>query len=155
MDHYDEENHYMQQEDDWDRDLLLDPAWEKQQRKVRSWLPSGSGGKVRKWDVVCDSNSGKSEYYYYYYYENIKRAVEYFDSRSIGRLEGSRRGKRFDTPTGSSLKIRLIMSLLITCAEFRSLQCATRFCSRTFFAFRLCHTCMFPVRRCEISCSSN
>lgn len=36
MDHYDEENHYMQQEDDWDRDLLLDPAWEKQQRKVRS-----------------------------------------------------------------------------------------------------------------------
>ncbi|KAL7889145.1 hypothetical protein AOLI_G00014030 [Acnodon oligacanthus] len=32
--HYDgEENDYMQQEDDWDRDLLLDPAWEKQQRK--------------------------------------------------------------------------------------------------------------------------
>lgn len=26
---------YMAQEDDWDRDLLLDPAWEKQQRKVR------------------------------------------------------------------------------------------------------------------------
>ncbi|XP_016091554.1 alpha-actinin-2-like [Sinocyclocheilus grahami] len=24
---------YMTQEDDWDRDLLLDPAWEKQQRK--------------------------------------------------------------------------------------------------------------------------
>lgn len=27
---------YMNQEDDWDRDLLLDPAWEKQQRKVGS-----------------------------------------------------------------------------------------------------------------------
>lgn len=26
---------YMLQEDEWDRDLLLDPAWEKQQRKVR------------------------------------------------------------------------------------------------------------------------
>ena len=26
---------YMHQEDDWDRDMLLDPAWEKQQRKVR------------------------------------------------------------------------------------------------------------------------
>lgn len=26
---------YMAQEEDWDRDLLLDPAWEKQQRKVR------------------------------------------------------------------------------------------------------------------------
>ncbi|KAH0513022.1 Alpha-actinin-4 [Microtus ochrogaster] len=25
---------YMAQEDDWDRDLLLDPAWEKQQRKI-------------------------------------------------------------------------------------------------------------------------
>ncbi|XDV50608.1 hypothetical protein PO909_019640 [Leuciscus waleckii] len=28
------ENDYMPQEDDWDRDMLLDPAWEKQQRKV-------------------------------------------------------------------------------------------------------------------------
>lgn len=26
---------YMNQEDSWDRDLLLDPAWEKQQRKVK------------------------------------------------------------------------------------------------------------------------
>ena len=34
MDQYDEDGNYMQQEDDWDRDLLLDPAWEKQQRKV-------------------------------------------------------------------------------------------------------------------------
>lgn len=29
---------YMLQEDEWDRDLLLDPAWEKQQRKVRESL---------------------------------------------------------------------------------------------------------------------
>lgn len=35
MDEYDGEGGYMPQEDDWDRDLLLDPAWEKQQRKVR------------------------------------------------------------------------------------------------------------------------
>lgn len=34
MEQYDGEGNYMQQEDDWDRDLLLDPAWEKQQRKV-------------------------------------------------------------------------------------------------------------------------
>lgn len=34
MDHYDQTNDYMQPEEDWDRDLLLDPAWEKQQRKV-------------------------------------------------------------------------------------------------------------------------
>lgn len=29
---------YMEQEEDWDRDLLLDPAWEKQQRKVSAHL---------------------------------------------------------------------------------------------------------------------
>lgn len=43
MDEYDEEITYMHQEDDWDRDLLLDPAWEKQQRKVRRDFP------VRLW----------------------------------------------------------------------------------------------------------
>lgn len=34
---------YMEQENDWDRDLLLDPAWEKQQRKVSS-RSSGPAG---------------------------------------------------------------------------------------------------------------
>lgn len=35
--HYDNgyEEEYMMQEDEWDRDMLLDPAWEQQQRKVR------------------------------------------------------------------------------------------------------------------------
>ena len=34
--HYDNgyEEVYMLQEDEWDRDMLLDPAWEQQQRKV-------------------------------------------------------------------------------------------------------------------------
>uniref|UniRef100_A0A673HUD7 Alpha-actinin-4 n=1 Tax=Sinocyclocheilus rhinocerous TaxID=307959 RepID=A0A673HUD7_9TELE len=36
---------YMEQENDWDRDLLLDPAWEKQQRKVRaSESPGAAAG---------------------------------------------------------------------------------------------------------------
>lgn len=35
--HHDEA--YMTQEEDWDRDLLLDPAWEKQQRKVCLEVP--------------------------------------------------------------------------------------------------------------------
>ncbi|XP_075059834.1 alpha-actinin-2 [Mixophyes fleayi] len=36
-----EENEYMNQEDDWDRDMLLDPAWEKQQRKTfTAWCNS-------------------------------------------------------------------------------------------------------------------
>ncbi|KAM8945241.1 alpha-actinin-3 isoform 2-T2 [Pelodytes ibericus] len=35
------EEDYMHQEDDWDRDLLLDPAWEKQQRKTfTAWCNS-------------------------------------------------------------------------------------------------------------------
>ncbi|XP_065756329.1 alpha-actinin-1 isoform X7 [Phocoena phocoena] len=43
MDHYDSQqtNDYMQPEEDWDRDLLLDPAWEKQQRKTfTAWCNS-------------------------------------------------------------------------------------------------------------------
>ncbi|XP_055022646.1 alpha-actinin-4 isoform X1 [Boleophthalmus pectinirostris] len=35
------QNAYMEQEDDWDRDLLLDPAWERQQRKTfTAWCNS-------------------------------------------------------------------------------------------------------------------
>uniref|UniRef100_A0A8L0DT17 Actinin, alpha 1 n=1 Tax=Oncorhynchus mykiss TaxID=8022 RepID=A0A8L0DT17_ONCMY len=42
MNPYDgDENDYMPQEDDWDRDMLLDPAWEKQQRKTfTAWCNS-------------------------------------------------------------------------------------------------------------------
>ena len=35
---------YMAQENDWDRDLRLDPAWEKQQRKVRGPRAGRAGG---------------------------------------------------------------------------------------------------------------
>lgn len=38
----------MQQEDDWDRDMLLDPAWEKQQRKVRAIISSHHRFKVQR-----------------------------------------------------------------------------------------------------------
>ncbi|XP_030052377.1 alpha-actinin-2 [Microcaecilia unicolor] len=38
---YTYEDEYMLQEDEWDRDLLLDPAWEKQQRKTfTAWCNS-------------------------------------------------------------------------------------------------------------------
>jgi hypothetical protein len=32
---YYQDDEYMVQEDDWDREGLLDPAWERQQKKVR------------------------------------------------------------------------------------------------------------------------
>ena len=31
---YDNNGQYMEQEEEWEREGLLDPAWEKQQRKV-------------------------------------------------------------------------------------------------------------------------
>lgn len=31
---------YMEQEDEWEREGLLDPAWEKQQKKVRGVIKS-------------------------------------------------------------------------------------------------------------------
>ncbi|TSS85077.1 Alpha-actinin-2 [Bagarius yarrelli] len=37
---YQEQEDYMMQEEEWDRDMLLDPAWEKQQRK--SHVPTHS-----------------------------------------------------------------------------------------------------------------
>lgn len=32
-----DENGYMEQEEEWEREGLLDPAWEKQQKKVSQW----------------------------------------------------------------------------------------------------------------------
>lgn len=56
---------YMAQEDDWDRDLLLDPAWEKQQRKVRG-PGAGLDGLLRgagrsgggSWETIGGSGNG-------------------------------------------------------------------------------------------------
>lgn len=44
---------YMEQENDWDRDLLLDPAWEKQQRKVSQPTAIRSETVVCRKAVVC------------------------------------------------------------------------------------------------------
>ena len=33
-----DQNQYMEQEEEWEREGLLDPAWEKQQRKVRTLI---------------------------------------------------------------------------------------------------------------------
>lgn len=43
---YGGEENYMEQEEEWEREGLLDPAWEKQQKKVSSpWEGQGDGGK--------------------------------------------------------------------------------------------------------------
>lgn len=43
------EGKYMEQDDEWDRDLLLDPAWEKQQRKVSAPCQAGHG--IGSWEL--------------------------------------------------------------------------------------------------------
>ena len=50
LDQYD----YMIQEDEWDRDLLLDPAWEKQQRKVRTTTQTSFLFVCKRLLVHCD-----------------------------------------------------------------------------------------------------
>lgn len=48
-----DEDEYMIQEEEWDRDLLLDPAWEKQQRKVSRRAVSPPPPRVRVPHVPC------------------------------------------------------------------------------------------------------
>ena len=40
-----DENQYMEQEEEWEREGLLDPAWEKQQRKVSNTNSRGREGE--------------------------------------------------------------------------------------------------------------
>lgn len=40
------EQDYMEQEEEWEREGLLDPAWEKQQKKVRVSSHSNIFGKA-------------------------------------------------------------------------------------------------------------
>lgn len=49
---------YMEQENDWDRDLLLDPAWEKQQRKVSERTTGPAGPCLAG---LCSGDSGWKE----------------------------------------------------------------------------------------------
>lgn len=46
-----DQNQYMEQEEEWEREGLLDPAWEKQQRKVRQRTAF-----VRNWHFVKPMN---------------------------------------------------------------------------------------------------
>lgn len=56
--HYDNgyEDEYMLQEEEWDRDMLLDPAWEQQQRKASHTVHRGATGGC-EWTSVYSSFS--------------------------------------------------------------------------------------------------
>lgn len=56
---YGGEENYMEQEEEWEREGLLDPAWEKQQKKVRSpWGRTGGWGEVFHSELRLGGNSG-------------------------------------------------------------------------------------------------
>lgn len=44
---YDNNGQYMEQEEEWEREGLLDPAWEKQQRKVSPLFCLSAAGRRR------------------------------------------------------------------------------------------------------------
>lgn len=47
---------YMEQEEEWEREGLLDPAWEKQQKKVTFWKVITCNFKLLIEKVIfCDS----------------------------------------------------------------------------------------------------
>lgn len=56
---YDENGAYMEQEEEWEREGLLDPAWEKQQKKVSesdvTWTLSAM--RCDEWDHACRIDS--------------------------------------------------------------------------------------------------
>lgn len=54
-----DDDEYMIQEEEWDRDLLLDPAWEKQQRKVSKGAVSAACGLTPV--SVCPSPRGLAD----------------------------------------------------------------------------------------------
>lgn len=59
--HYDNgyEDEYMLQEEEWDRDMLLDPAWEQQQRKVSHGNEWGGNNATLNDNAYCDIELGK------------------------------------------------------------------------------------------------
>ena len=55
---YDEDqDEYMKQEDEWNRDEVLDPAWERQQRKVGVFTRACSVSRVADLDRARDSRA--------------------------------------------------------------------------------------------------
>lgn len=56
------EEEYMLQEEEWDRDMLLDPAWEQQQRKVsqRRKRLFQNKEKIELCYALCDGCKGEN-----------------------------------------------------------------------------------------------
>lgn len=52
-----DEQQYMEQEEEWEREGLLDPAWEKQQKKVRAKGHSSETQPVKGYSMRCSDRT--------------------------------------------------------------------------------------------------
>lgn len=66
--HYDNgyEDVYMMQEEEWDRDMLLDPAWEQQQRKASLDFGTFNTARHASFDGVELQNYTSHSYIFQY-----------------------------------------------------------------------------------------
>uniref|UniRef100_A0A8C1JDE3 Alpha-actinin-4 n=1 Tax=Cyprinus carpio TaxID=7962 RepID=A0A8C1JDE3_CYPCA len=79
-----EQQTYMEQENDWDRDLLLDPAWEKQQRKTfTAWCNSHlrkAGTRWIYWERLPKPERGKMRVHKI---NNVNKALDFIASKGV------------------------------------------------------------------------
>lgn len=76
--HYDNgyEDEYMMQEEEWDRDMLLDPAWEQQQRKASLNFATFNTAHHASFDGVELQNYTSHSYIFQYSYCLISLFME-------------------------------------------------------------------------------
>uniref|UniRef100_UPI00398EA792 alpha-actinin-2-like n=1 Tax=Pristiophorus japonicus TaxID=55135 RepID=UPI00398EA792 len=118
---------YMEQEDDWDRDLLLDPAWEKQQRKTfTAWCNSHlrkAGTQIENieedfrnglklmllLEVISGERLPKPDKGKMRFHKiaNVNKALDYIASKGVKLVsigaEGENRGWKFEDDFGDDL----------------------------------------------------
>uniref|UniRef100_A0A8C2SLH4 F-actin cross-linking protein n=1 Tax=Capra hircus TaxID=9925 RepID=A0A8C2SLH4_CAPHI len=76
-----EDDEYMIQEEEWDRDLLLDPAWEKQQRKVRALFSVSTRFSLHPTgERLPKPDRGKMRFHKI---ANVNKALDYIASKGV------------------------------------------------------------------------
>lgn len=103
------EEAYMTQEDDWDRDLLLDPAWEKQQRKVRLEVGYACAG-VRNYAKIgpcAQAPNGSGLRFYIVYLLDVGSAVLHMKSETVLCVKFANCALSFITP-GTSVAMEAV-----------------------------------------------
>ncbi|OWK51045.1 Alpha-actinin-1, partial [Lonchura striata] len=119
---------YMAQEDDWDRDLLLDPAWEKQQRKTfTAWCNSHlrkAGTQIENIDedfrdglklmllleVISGERLPKPERgkMRVHKINNVNKALDFIASKGVKLVSIGAEGERLPKPERGKMRVHKI-----------------------------------------------